>query len=87
MYLAHYSYGTIPKNNLEAMFSNYLKTLDRTLIDNKDVEDFKLTIIKEYAFLCDKHSRCRPVEKNFHEMRGDFYLHGTNCEFKLLKSK
>lgn len=87
MYLAYFRYGTVAKNKLEDDFSNYLKEIDRTLVPDQEIEDFKQEILDDYARLCAKHNRCKPMEKHYHEMNQDFILHGSNSEFKLLKSK
>jgi len=60
---------------------------DRLLISNDKVEDFQQEILDDYARLCAIHNRCKGIEKKFYENRGDFFLYGSNCEFKLLKSK
>lgn len=87
MYLVHYSYGTQAKNKLESSFADYLKQKDRLLISNNRVEDFQQEILDDYARLCAIHNRCKGIEKKFYENRGDFFLFGSNAEFKLLKSK
>ena len=57
------------------------------LISNDKVEDFQQEILDDYARLCAIHNRCKGIEKKFYENRGDFFLFGSNAEFKLLKSK
>jgi hypothetical protein len=89
MYLAYLSYSTQAKNKLEVDFEKYLIEIDRTLIENDKIEWLKYEIINKYKLLCDVHSRCKPIKKDFSrfETNGDCILYGSNVVFKLLKSK
>lgn len=91
MYLAHHHYSTASKNKLEDEFFNYLKSIDRTLIEDDKVEDFKAEILKKYEELCIENPRCKPIDKLFYnghlDKKLDFHLLGSNASFTLLKSK
>lgn len=90
MYIAHLDYATATKNNLEASFYEYLRAIDRTLIDNDKINDYQQMILDKYDELCKEFSRCKPIEKHFSSDflgNGDFQLFGSNATFTLLKSK
>ena len=90
MYLANFSFSTVAKNKVEEAFSEYLKTINRELIQDNDIEEFKKTVLKEYDFICELNPRCKPIKKDFgtgYSFEGDFVLYGSNATFYLLKSK
>ena len=90
MYIAHLDYATAPKNNLEASFYEYLRAIDRTLIDNDRINDYQQIILDKYDELCKKFPRCKPIKKQFgsgYKEKGDKILYGSNATFTLLKSK
>lgn len=88
MYLTYQHYSTASKNKLEEEFYNYLKSIDRTLIEDNEIEDFKAEILQKYDDLCKEFPRCKPIKKSLSKMFSeDIILFGSNAEFKLLKSK
>lgn len=88
MYLTHQSYATAAKNKLEEEFFNYLQSIDRELIEDHKIEDFKAEILKKYDELCQKYSRCKPIEKRFYcHNDKDIHLFGSNASFTFLKTK
>lgn len=90
MYIAYISHSTSTKNKLEEAFSKYLKSIDRTAIENSDVENFKKNILKKYNELCDEFSRCKPWPKHWEKSwsnGNDFWLRHSNEHFLLIKTK
>lgn len=90
MYLAQLSYMTSSKNNLEESFCNYLRSIDRELIEEKLIVEYEQKILDKYDEFCKKFSRCKPLLKSFgngYQDKGDRILYGTNATFTLLKSK
>lgn len=88
MYLTHQSYATAAKNKLEEEFFNYLQSIDRELIEDHKIEDFIAEILKKYDELCQKYSRCKPIDKRFYcQNEKDIHLFGSNASFTFLKSK
>ena len=90
MYITYLSHANSAKNNLEESFYNYLKQIDRTIIEDSKIGEFKKEILSEYDNLCKVHSRCKPIDKSFNKSyrdNGDFNLYGANAIFLLLKSK
>ena len=89
MYLVYVSSATTPKNKLESDFSDFLNEINRTLIQDSEIKDFRKKILDNYEALCKKHNRCKPVEKSFFSgvNSEDFILAGSNTSCKLLKSK
>ena len=88
MYLTHHSYSTSAKNKLEEEFFNYLQSIDRILIEDYLIEDFKAEILRKYDEICQKHPRCKPIEKRFYcQNEKDIHLFGSNASFTFLKTK
>lgn len=54
-----------PKNKLWKEIQNYLKSLDRRLIFERDISDAKRIIIKKINDLNKQFSRCKPVKASF----------------------
>lgn len=91
MYLAYTNNQLSSKNKLEAEFSAYLKEINRTLVSDDKIEDFRKEILNKYDELCKKYQRCKPITKRFYsgyfDDKNDFILEGASTSFKLLKSK
>ena len=88
MYLAYTNNQLSSKNKLEAEFSEYLKEINRTLVSDDKIEDFRKEILNKYDELCKKYQRCKPIIKRFDSgYKNDFILEGASTSFKLLKSK
>lgn len=90
MYLVYHGYSTQAKNQLEKDFCDYLESIDRMLIADKELEDFKKKILKKYDEFSAINKRCKPVEKSFYCIKGedqDESLYGSNANFNILKTK
>jgi len=90
MYMVYMGHSTMAKNKLEKAFYNYLKSIDRTLIEDSKINEFQKQVLTEYDNLCLEHPRCKPIRKEFSNRRTnnpDIVLYGTNATFLILKSK
>lgn len=89
MYITYLGACTMPKNSLEKAVRCYLSSIDRTLIDDVDLEDFKTRILDHIKNLNADYPRCRPLEPRFQEGReNDFLIGGIDgVSFHLFASK
>ncbi len=90
MYIAHLSFATASKNKLEESFYEFLKSLDRDLVENQNIKGYKQKILDKYDELCKVYPRCKPIHKSIDKVlskKGDLTLFGSNATFTLLKSK
>lgn len=66
MYLFKFSHSYAQKNKLTEELSNFVESLDATLIKSAPAKTmFKLIIKKKLEQLHEKHSRCKPIEIQF----------------------
>ncbi len=90
MYLANKTYSTQAKNALDKDFEKYLDSIDRTLIDNDQIDAFLKDIEEDYKKLCTKNKRCKPRKLTFYRHlvgSGKISLHGSHVSFEFLKSR
>lgn len=84
MYLAYYGHDYSAKNKLEKAIQSYLKSIDRTLIEDEDFKAFKSKVIAEIERLCkEDYPRCTPkkphVWKSGVKNDKDIRLSGIDC--------
>lgn len=79
-YVAIDGYSLSTSNNLQKEIANYLKSLDRTLIDKYDLEVYKTIIIKDIEILNLRNKRCKPIKVSWN-FRGNFW-HLSGITFK-----
>ncbi|ROI09770.1 hypothetical protein EGI11_03160 [Chryseobacterium sp. H3056] len=90
MYVCKLGHTTSAKNKLEEEFFQYLKEIDRIWVEDEKVEELKKDILSAYSKRCEKHPRCKPLQKSFYkgfDNKEDFILSGSNASFTLLKTK
>ncbi|PXY44496.1 hypothetical protein [Flavobacterium hydrophilum] len=77
-YFVYVGHSTSTKNKLQEEFSNYLNSLEGTLIKAKKIQDLKLEIILKSLELSKKHSRCTPLTITFSDLyrKNGFYING-----------
>ena len=51
MYLVYVSSATTPKNKLESDFSDFLNEINRTLIQDSEIKDYRKKILDNYEEL------------------------------------
>jgi hypothetical protein len=80
-YLTHDGHHLATKNKLQAAAQDYLKSMDRQLLEgNFKLKIFKKTILSRIKELNQEHSRCKPLEPSWWEGdKNDFWLSG--CGF------
>lgn len=59
MYLAYYASDYSAKNKLEKAIIDYLKSIDRTVIQDEDFAEFTGKIITKINEICKNNSRCK----------------------------
>ena len=83
----HYSYAF--KNNLEKAVFEYLKSIDRSLIQRHELWDVIKTIDSQIKKLSSEFPRCKPINfhwSNYSDNEKDLTLYlngGSICLFKL----
>ena len=90
MYLVYQHNATASKNKLEDEFFQYLKSLNRKIVEEKNLLKFTEDVLKKYNDLCKEHPRCKPIEKRFSRgfsENNDIHLFGSNTCLTLLKAK
>lgn len=77
-HFTHCGYELTPKNNLEKAVQEYLRSLDRILIDKKDLSQFKQDVLNNIVKLNREHHRCKPVEIRWWDglTKGDWMISG-----------
>ena len=94
-YLGEASQFLQPKNRLERAIQDYVKTLDRVLIYESDLEEVKIQIKNKIAGIVLDHAKCTPIRVNwwtpareFTAEIKDWVLGGCDCvRFVFLCSK
>ncbi len=82
MYLAYYSSGYVAKNKLEKEISDYLVSIDRTSIQDKDFNSFTNSVLEKITELCKINKRCKPKEPTLWKCgtrENDYRLIGVDC--------
>lgn len=96
MYLAYYGSDYSAKNKLEKAIIEYLRTLDRTLIQDADFAEFTSKIIIKIKEICKENNRCKPKTPHIwnHGLRGskdamisgidvvNFYFYHSSKDYK-----
>lgn len=59
MYLAYYSSDYTAKNKLEKAIIEYLRSIDRTLIQDADFKEFTDKVISRIKEICIENPRCK----------------------------
>lgn len=59
MYLAYYANDYSAKNKLEKSIIEYLRTLDRTVVQDSDFKEFTDKVITKIKEICKENSRCK----------------------------
>lgn len=59
MYLAYYQSDYSAKNKLEKAIIEYLRSIDRTLIQDADFKEFTDKVISKINEICQEYSRCK----------------------------
>lgn len=60
MYLAYYGQDYSAKNKLEKSIIEYLKTIDRTVIQDDDFDEFTKKVIEKIKEINEQNKRCTP---------------------------
>lgn len=71
----------IPKNNLEKAVAELIKSNNRMIILDDEIEDFKNKILSQIKVLCEKFPRCKAPKYYFHGdygNNGDFHFGGID---------
>jgi hypothetical protein len=79
-------------NNLQKAVMQFLKSQDRKVIREEDVESFKQYINQQVKEICNQHQRCRPVVCEWWKNHRDeddeqLSLNTSICSFSLLSTK
>ncbi|WP_163401467.1 hypothetical protein [Flavobacterium fluviatile] len=88
-YFVYLGHSTQTKNRLQEEFSNFLTTLEGTLINADRIEDLKQRIIKKATELNEKHKRCAALTIDFSKLYKDngIYIQGFYfLTFQILKA-
>jgi len=76
-YMTYNGHQLATKNKLEKEVSEYIKTLDRTLIHEGNLVAFKEMVIEKIEEFNQKHPRCKPLKPYWDERRNsDIFLSG-----------
>ena len=76
-YMTYNGHQLATKNKLEKEVSEYIKTLDRTLVHETDLPKFKEEFLKNIDDISKKHPRCKPLKPYWDERRNsDIFLSG-----------
>lgn len=59
MYLAYFASNNSAKNKLEKAIVEYLKTIDRAVIQDEDFKEFTNKVIANIKDLCQENNRCK----------------------------
>jgi len=76
-HLAHNGHQLATKNKLQQHVQEYLKGLDRTLIDHNHLDMFKERILYRISIINDVYPRCTPINASWFELDpNDWLLYG-----------
>lgn len=64
-YFTYISYSWNSRNKLDDAIRKFLFTKNRTIIDEKEIHQFKTHIIDEIKKLEDMYKRCKPVKAHW----------------------
>ena len=59
MYLAYYASDYSAKNNLEKAIKDYLRSIDRTVVQDEDFKQFTDKVISKIKDICKENNRCK----------------------------
>lgn len=62
MYLAYYDNDYSAKNKLEKAIIEYLRSIDRTVVQDEDFMEFTDRVIAKIRKICKENSRCKPKD-------------------------
>lgn len=88
-YFVYIGHSTQTKNRQQEEFSNYLNTLEGTLINAENVDGLKEKITAKAKELNEKHKRCTPLAIEFANLykQNGFYIQGFYfLQFQILKA-
>jgi len=71
MYLAYYASDYSAKNKLEKAIIEYLRSIDRTVIQDEDFESFTKKVFKKIQEINTENNRCKPKNPKLWNPRVD----------------
>lgn len=89
-YLTYISSELVPKNNLQNLVKQYLRSCERDIVSWANVENYKDDIVTAIKKINTAHPRCTPLKPEWDECfnEKDFYLRGVKCiDFRLLEGE
>jgi len=77
VWLVHFGHQTKPKNKLQTAIQNYLQSLDRKVILNKDLGKLQRQIIFAIQKFNESYKNCSPINTHWFAINNDKLLSGV----------
>lgn len=91
IYLAYKGHSYVSRNALEKAINDYLDSIDRLAVIEKDFESLKAEIMEKIASLNKEFPRCKAVTAHFWSHDNDLTTNlsgdGVRCHFQLIAGK